>query len=494
MAQRDCGVIRTAPSNYRAFVFIGVIIGLLMLFPAHSTGVIAKITMFAIDKLGLAFILFSSLMLIISCIICVSKIGEIKLGGEQARTEFSTFSWLAMLFTAGMGSGLIFWGVAEPAVHYANLPSFASHYEDKLNTALSLTYFHWGFHAWSIYALAGLAVAWFGFNRGRGLTISASFGKHEQKSRFKLLDWLAIISIIFGVAGTFANSIALAETGLQHIFSEEVGSFGLRISLIIIIAGMFVSSSLLGLKKGIKRLSLFNTFLMLAMLLVVLVGLDPLNMLNTTVSSFIAYLKLMPSVSFSIEPASKQWSLDWSVIYIIWWVAWAPFVGTFIARISKGRTVRQFLIGAVCIPTLASVVWFSAFGGEALSQPMANEIVAAVNKDYTLGLFTFFEQLPFSQFLSLTAIILLLTFIVTSADSAIIVCCMLSGNEAEKTKIYWSILLVILSVSLIYTNDVNLNKQVAIAGAIPFTLVVLVQVFIMLKDMFYHNKKVKSEY
>ncbi len=493
MAQRDCSVIRTAPSNYRAFVLIGVTIGLLMLFPAYTTGAIAKITMFAIDKLGLAFILFASLMLIISCIICVSKIGKIKLGGEQVQPEFSTFSWLAMLFTAGMGSGLIFWGVAEPAVHFANLPNFANQYDDKLNAALSLTYFHWGFHAWSIYALAGLAVAWFGFNRGRSLTISASFGKQEQKSRFKLLDWVAIISIIFGVAGTFANSIALAETGLQHIFSEGVASFGLRISLIVIIAGMFVSSSLLGLKKGIKRLSIFNTFLMLSMLLVVFLGLDLFNILNTTASSFIAYLKLMPSVSFSIEPDSKQWSLDWSVIYIIWWVAWAPFVGTFIARISKGRTIRQFLIGAVCVPTFASVVWFSAFGGEALSQPMANEIVTAVNKDYTLGLFTFFEQLPFSQFLSVTAIILLLTFIVTSADSAIIVCCMLSGNEAEKTKIYWSILLVILSVSLIYTNDVNLNKQVAIAGAIPFTLVLLVQVFIMLKDMHYHNKKLRVQ-
>ncbi len=493
MAQRDCGVIRTAPSNYRAFLLIGVIIFLLMLFPTYTTGVIAKITMLAIDKLGLAFILFASLMLIISCIICVSKIGSIKLGGEQVETEFSTFSWLAMLFTAGMGSGLIFWGVAEPAVHYANLPNFANQYDDKLNTALSLTYFHWGFHAWSIYALAGLAVAWFGFNRGRNLSISASFGKQEHKSRFKVLDWIAIISIIFGVAGTFANSIALAETGFQHIFSEGVGSFGLRIGLIVIIAGMFVSSSLLGLKKGIKRLSVFNTFLMLSILLVVLFGLDLFNILNTTVSSFISYLKLMPSVSFSIEPESKQWSLDWSVIYIIWWVAWAPFVGTFIARISKGRTIRQFLLGAICIPTIASVIWFSAFGGEALSQPMANEIVAAVNKDYTMGLFTFFNQLPFSQFLSVAAIILLLTFIVTSADSAIIVCCMLSGNEAEKTKIYWSILLVILSVSLIYTNDVNLNKQVAIAGAIPFTLVLLAQVFIMLKDMHYHNKKIRVQ-
>ena len=472
------------------YLVVGVSISLLMLFPSYSISQLAKLTMWVVDAFGLGFILFASAMFAVSIAIGMSRVGKVKLGGKTAVKEFTTFSWIAMLFTAGMGSGLIFWGVAEPAFHFANQPAIAKGFGDSLNTSLSLTYFHWGFHAWSIYTLSGLAIAWFSFNRGRSLKISSSFTEDDNK--YKWLNWIAIVAIIFGVAGTVANSIALAETGLLNLFSGASSSFGLRLVVILALALCFTLSSALGLQKGIKRISLFNTLVMILLLGFVFIYLDPLNITKLMLSSFVRYIEMLPALSFTIEDASRQWSLDWSVIYIVWWVAWTPFVGTFIARISKGRTVREFLVASICVPTFASIFWFSSFGGEALTQNVAAHIVQLVGQDYTLGLFEFFKLLPASVFLSVVAILLLLTFVVTSADSAIIVCCILGDNESQSAKLVWALPFILLSAILVYINDVDLNKQVAIAGALPFTLIIVCQVFMMIKDMIQQRKKLAT--
>ncbi|WOT06740.1 BCCT family transporter [Shewanella youngdeokensis] len=470
-------------NNFKGIFIIAALMIVLMLFPTYSVNLIADFTQYAINTFGLGFILFSTAMVLISALIIISPIGKLVLGGQHAKPEFSLLSWLAMLFTAGMGSGLIFWGIAEPVFHFSNLPLTAADSTDALNKALGLTYFHWGFHAWSIYALAGLAIAWFSFNRGRSLQISSSFTA-QKSSPFRLLDWLAIIAIVFGVASTFANTIALVQTGLQQTISAEIGSISLRYGLILLIAVLFTGSSLLGLHRGIKWLSQFNTLLMLVLMTIVILLVDPVSTLNTVMSSVTSYVTILPQVSFSLSEQSRQWSIDWSVIYLVWWVAWAPFVGPFIARISKGRSIRQFLLCVILVPTIASIIWFSAFGGAALSLPFADDIVTAVNHDYTQGLFRFFDHLPMTQIFSVTAIILLITFIITSADSALLVCCMLGGNSNKTNKILWATLIVALSMSLLYINDVDLNKHVAIAGAVPFTLVLIAQVIAMCRDMF----------
>jgi glycine betaine transporter len=456
---------------------------LIVLFPEYSIRYIAQVTQYMIEQFGLGFILFSTAMVALTVVISLSPLGKQRLGGQTAAPEFGTFSWLAMLFTAGMGSGLIFWGIAEPAFHGSNLPAFAQGHGDNTDTALALTYFHWGIHAWAIYAIAGLSIAWFSYNRGRSLHISSSFTAKSGQSAWRLVDWMAIVAILFGLAGTFANTIALIQTGLEQTLSLSIGSVGFRYALLLLIAVLFTGSSILGLHKGVKRLSQFNAGLMVLLVLLVFVFLDPLAALQRMLSSTLSYVAILPEVSFSIAPASRDWSIGWSVIYIVWWIAWAPFVGPFIARISHGRTIRQFLCCAVLVPTLASIVWFSAFGGMALEQSFASEMIEIVNADYTQGLFFFFSQLPMGWLLSIAAIVLLVTFIITSADSALLVCGMLSGRENNPSKMLWATLLVTLSMALLYINDVDLNKQVAIAGALPFTLVMIVQVVALGRDM-----------
>lgn len=475
-------------ANLTGVLAVAIIVAIFLLFPQYSIHIIARFTRYSTDRFGLAIVLFSSLMVVLSLLVSLSPLGRLRLGGAEAKPEFGVFSWLAMLFTCGMGSGLIFWGVAEPVFHFANLPAFAAVQGGGADAALALTYFHWGVHAWSIYALAALAVGWFGFNRGRSLRISAAFTARQNHSAFRLMDWLAVLAIVFGVAGTFANAIALIQTGLEHTIAPDIGSVVFRYGTMLLIAILFTGSSVLGLHRGIKRLSQFNVVLMLALLAAVVLLVNPLNVLNRLFTSTISYLTVLPAVSFSIAQASRGWSLDWTVIYIVWWVAWTPFVAPFIARISHGRTVRQFLLSVIGIPTLASMVWFSAFGGMALEQSFADGAIQAVQNDYTQGLFYFFAQLsaggvPLGQTLTLLAVLLLITFLITSADSALLICTMLAGNGGNREKTLWAALLVALSMALMYINDVDLNKQVAIAGAIPFALVMSAQVAVVLKDM-----------
>lgn len=470
--------------NTIGMITIILVTGIFLLFPKYSIDMIAQFTQYSIEQFGLGIVLFASAMVILAVLISVSPLGALRLGGDKSTPEFGLFSWIAMLFTCGMGSGLIFWGIAEPVYHFAGLPEFAQNIgADTVDTALALTYFHWGIHAWSIYALAGLAIAWFSLNRGRSWHISATFTDKEDNSPWRLVDWLAVLAIIFGVAGTFANAVALIQTGVEQTVAPNIGSVAFRYGTILLVAVLFATSSILGLHKGIKYLSQFNMFLMLALLIVVICLINPLGVVERLLSSTATYITILPKVSFSIAEQSRSWSLGWTVIYIVWWVAWTPFVAPFIARISRGRSVRQFLLSVIVIPTLASMLWFSAFGGVALQQTFADGVISAVQGDYTQGLFYFFEQLPMGNILAIAAIILLVTFLITSADSAVLVCTMLAGNEGVKGKIIWSSLLVALSMALMYINDVDLNKQVAIAGAIPFALVIAVQVVVMLLDM-----------
>ncbi|WP_341501463.1 BCCT family transporter [Gallaecimonas sp. GXIMD4217] len=455
----------------------------MLIWPAELLALASGLSRFAITRFDLAFILVSSALLLLCLGLALSPLGRRRLGGEDALPEFGLASWLAMLFAAGMGSGLIFWGVAEPLYHYANPPAFAADAPSPKDTALALTYFHWGSHAWSIYAMAGLVMAWFAFNRGRVMNISASFTARRGASRYDLLDFMAVLAIVFGLAGTLANTIALVQTGLEQALDFAMGGVGFRLSLLVLIAAAFSLSSALGLGRGIKRLSQFNLAFVLLMLVLAVLWAGPLKVLARAAGSTLAYVQALPALSFSIDEASRQWSQGWSVIYLIWWIAWAPFVGPFIARISRGRTVRQFLLCTIFAPTLTSILWFSAFGGSALDAEALPQLVAAVNRDYTQGLFAFLELVPQGQLLALAAMALLITFVVTSADSAVYVTGMLTGNTGLRAKLAWSLILVAITAALVLKNDVDLNKEVAILGAIPFTLVLLAQVAMLLQSL-----------
>ncbi|NRD74978.1 BCCT family transporter [Shewanella sp. VB17] len=460
-----------------------------LLFPETAVTLAASVTDYVVKEYGLAFIIFPSLLVILSLIIVVTPFGKVRLGKKDEKPEFGFISWTAMLFTAGMGSGLIFWGVAEPIVHFAHPPFFvansplSSNVENAKDTALALTYFHWGMHAWGVYAISGLVMAWFAFNRSRSMTISASFTDKIKGSKFEVFDFLAVIAVIFGVAGTLANTIALVQSCLQAIVPWDIAGLMFRLGLLMIIALVFTVSSTLGLERGIKQMSLFNLLLVVAMLTAIVAIVDPFKVVRTALTSTASYLRLLPSISFSIDPQSRNWSEGWSIIYFVWWIAWAPFVGPFIARISRGRSVRQYLLCTLLIPTVMTIIWFSAFGGSVLEMNILNDVIAATDSDVTYGLFSFLASLPYGNILSYGAIVLLVTFVITSADSAIYVSGMLTGSPRLGAKLMWSLALVSITTALILKNDIDLNKQIAILGAVPFTLILMAQSCILIKEV-----------
>ena len=454
-----------------------------LFFPENSIAIASTITEKAVAQFGLIFIIISSVMTLLCFAIAISPWGSIKLGSEDSTPEFSFFSWTAMLFAAGMGSGLVFWGVAEPVSHFSNPPAFAAGAHAQKDMALTLTYFHWGIHAWSIYAIAGLAMAWFAFNKKRPLNISSSFTHKNKVGGYQILNYMAIIAVVFGVAGTLANSIALIQSGLIKTISEDLAGTGTRLIILIIIAAAFIASSMSGLHRGIKNLSQFNLILVLALLTTVLLMVEPSLVFHRIITSTWRYLQELPSLSFSIDPNSHQWSENWSIIYLIWWIAWAPFVGPFIGRISQGRTIRQFLLCAILIPTAASIIWFSTFAGSLFEMPALSGITNAVSQDFTQGLFSFFELLPMGSVLSIAALLLLATFVITSADSAVYIAGMLTGQTGLYARFGWSLILVAITTALLYQNNVKLNNQIAIIGAIPFAFVLCGQAFMLIKSL-----------
>ena len=477
--KKECQLLLSKSALSLGFCILASL--LFLVFPSQSVSLVSGFIDTSISKFDLVFLVITSLILILSLVIAITPYGKIRLGDDKP--EFSRFTWLAMLFAAGMGSGLIFWGVAEPVFHL-NAPT---NLDNSKSYALAITNFHWGLHAWAIYAISGLSIAWFAYKKGRGMSISASFTKHPS-GYFYIFDLFAVIAIIFGVAGTLANTISLIETGLQQSTSLNFSGINFRITMLVLITLAFVASSLTGLKKGIKYLSNFNILLAIFVLCFVMIAVNPINVFSYFVESTFEYIKALPKLSFVIESGNEKWSQGWTVIYLIWWIAWAPFVGLFIARISKGRSIREFILSVVLFPTIASILWFSTFGGGAFSLDNFALIQEGVNESYTNGLFLYFDQLPLSQLLSIASIVLLITFVITSADSAVYVTGLLTADDRNIAKLIWSLVLFAITLSLLYQNNVDLNKIVAIGGAVPFTFILVAQIIMLIKSLVSHKK------
>lgn len=449
-------------------------------FPDTSISYVSAMTHFATHEMGLAYVLFTSCLVLICVLLVCLPIGKSVIG-QQAEPDFSFASWICMLFAAGMGSGLVFWGVAEPLSHFAHSPDFAKDIVDPQARVLALTYYNWGVHAWSIYAIAAVVMGWFAFNKGRSMNVSASFDIHTPG--IKAFDIMAVIAILFGIAGTLANSIALVETGVGQLFPEHTLGQSFRVGILLVIAFGYTVSSVLGINKGIKYFSAFNISFMLLMLVCVMLFSAPLRVLSTMFDSVLTYIQLLPRIMFSIDEASKEWTAGWSITYFLWWIAWAPFVGPFIARISRGRSIRQIVVCTVFIPTMASILWFSSFTSGVFELSNFSALVAATSSDYTQGLFMFFAQMRWGEWLSLAAVVLLVTFVISSVDSAIYVIAILTKANTLKTKLVWSFILVTLAITLLFKNNPDLNKQIAIVGAVPFTLILALQVMAFLRSV-----------
>ncbi|RMH94925.1 BCCT family transporter [Lysobacter pythonis] len=416
--------------------------------------------------------------------LAVSKLGNLRIGGPDAEPEFSLGAWFAMLFSAGMGIGLVFWGVAEPLSHYAHPPEMLDGQSvESARAAMRYAFFHWGLHPWAIYALMGLAMAWFQFNRrARGLLsdlLEPLLGRWALAAPGKLVDVLAVAVTAIGVATTLGFGASQIGAGLHRVMGAPEG-FSTQLAVIGVAFVLYMISSATGLKRGIKWLSGFN-MAMAALLLALVIVLGPtafiFDILTTTLGS---YINQLPSMSLRMSPFSQNsWVGDWTIFYWAWWIAWAPFVGAFFARISYGRTVREFIVGVMLGPALVSFLWFSGFGGTALFQQMFGQVdlLPVLERGYQFVLFSVFEQLPLAALLSWCAIVLLLSFFVTSADSATLVLASMSSESAEdpplSRRMIWGVMQAAIAIALLAAGGLAALQAAVIVAALPFALLLV---------------------
>jgi glycine betaine transporter len=449
---------------------------------------------FLVPNFGWVFILASFGFLAFSLYLAFSRYGKVRLGGQDERPEFSTVSWVAMMFSAGMGIGLMFYGVAEPITHMGAPPTGAKpNSEAAAQTAMEYTYFHWAFHPWAIYAIMGMALAYFTFRRGMPNLISSAFypllGDRVNGPIGKTIDILAIFATLFGSATSLGLGALQINEGLAELFG--IGgreAVGLAIVVIAVLTAAFILSAISGVHRGIQWIANINMLLAVFLLVFVFILGPTVFILNTFVESLGGYLANLIPMSFRSGAFSDgEFVSGWTVFYWAWWISWTPFVGTFIARISRGRTIREFVFGVILAPSLVSFVWFAILGGSAINFQLAGtaDIAEAAATSQPAALFATLQQFPLFGLMAGIVIILVALFFVSGADAASMVMGMLSsrGNLNPKawTVIVWGVFtglaaaICLLAGSLQGSVDVAITalQSVAIASAAPFVLILI---------------------
>jgi glycine betaine transporter len=447
----------------------------------------------AFGALGWFFMAVVTFFLLLCIWLAMGRYGRVKLGRPEDEPEFSTLSWMAMLFSAGMGVGLLFWGVAEPVMHYASPPVGEGSTPDAARQAVVLASFHWGLHAWAVYAVGAIVLGYFGFRLGApylpGAPIRVAFKDRWVGPVAWLADFIGVVAVTAGVAGSLGMGIMQIQAGMNVMFGLPADSKLVSAGLMLVLVLAYMASASTGLDRGIKWLSNINIVIAICLLLFMLVAGPTSSLLNVFVTAVGDYTSSLVSLTMRLFPYRdlSGWTQSWTLTYFIWWIAWAPFVGVFVARISKGRTLREFVLGVLFAPTLFSILWFSVFGGIAIHEDMhgVGGIADLVHEDVTVALFAMLDLQPISLVLGLTSIVLIFVFLVTSADSATFVLGMLTSHGAQdppvRRKITWGIILGVMAVALLFTDNINALKAVVVGGAVPFTFILLIQVAALLK-------------
>lgn len=433
------------------------------------------------------YVLSVAFFIIFLVLISGSSLGDIRLGADSEQAQYPYLSWVAMLFAAGMGIGLMFFGVAEPMQHFAGPLHTLASQETKVKEAMMMSFLHWGFHAWAIYAIVGLALAYFGFRYKLPLTIRSSFYpllKHRINGFWgHLIDVIALCSTVLGISTTIGFGAMQLRAGLKAIGLTDSTSF---LSLVIIIFVMLLIatiSAISGVGKGVRRLSEINLGLAFGLMLFVFLAGDPIHLLAVFSDNFGYYLKNFVDLTFrtfSYEPENLPWFNGWTVLYWAWWVSWAPFVGLFIAKISRGRTIREFVLGVLLVPSVFIFLWFTIFGNTAIEMDIANGGFLSAQAGGAEGmLFSFFDHLPFGGFIaSVISVFIITLFFVTSADSGIFVINNIALQGADsKSKlqsIFWAVLLMAISCSLLFTDGLGALQTMTLIISLPFTIIIVI--------------------
>ncbi|WP_347862326.1 BCCT family transporter [Salimicrobium sp. PL1-032A] len=473
-----------------ALVVTTVVFG--ALFPDQFEGITGTIKSYVATTFGWYYLLLMSALVIVAISISISPWGKIRLGKDGEKPEFSLPTWTAMLFSAGMGIGLVFYGAAEPVFHYmSDAPTAETGSGKAFKEALVYSYYHWGIHIWAMYGVTALALAFFQFRKGEpGListTLKPLFGDKMNGPLGTLIDVLAVFATVFGVATSLGFGAVQINAGLSHLFGFEVG-FTSQFIIIVVVTFLFLISAWTGLSKGIKYLSNTNLVLSVTLLVLVLILGPTVLILNMFTETFGMYIQNFIEISFRTAPLesdNRGWLDSWTIFYWAWWISWAPFVGMFIARVSRGRTIRQFLTGVLTIPSLLISIWFAVFG--TTSGDLQNKGAELTQYATELVLFNMFDQLPVSLLLSLIAILLIGSFFITSADSATFVLGMQSMHgslvPANRVKIIWGVAQSSVALILLYVGGLQAIQNTIIAAALPFSFVMILMVISLFKAL-----------
>ncbi len=463
------------------------------LAPDHLAEITGSLQTSLLDTFGWLYMLTVSGVLLCALCLIFSRYGDIPLGPDGAKPEFNLLTWFAMLFCAGMGIGLVFWGVAEPTSHFHTPPTGEGGTTEAAQLALQYSFFHWGLHPWGIYTMVALALAYFQFRRGTpglfSLACQPVLGSHSTGPLGTAVDVIAVFATVFGVATSLGFGAVQISGGLSYVFGIP-NTLETQLTLIAIVTVLFMLSAQTGLHRGIKYLSNLNMILALS-LLGFLLFFGPTHFIMTVLPSTLGhYIKNLPTMSLNLAPFSNSsWIQDWTLFYWAWWIAWAPFVGTFIARISKGRTVREFVLGVLLVPSLFCAFWFTVFGGTGIFLELFQDVPmkAVMEKEgIEVLLFTVLQQYPMGTIMSLIAIFLIATFFITSADSATFVLGMLttkgSLNPPNHIKFTWGVIQSLSAAILLWSGGLKGLQTGAILAAFPFLFVIILLIISLLKS------------
>ena len=477
-------------------VIVAAIVGWGLAAPDNFSNFADRAFGWVIDNLGWAFVLGGTIFVAFVIVIAASNFGTIRLGTADERPEFKTTSWVAMMFAAGMGIGLMFYGAAEPLAMYND--GVPGHDEHEVGTAMAQTMFHWTLHPWAVYAIIGLAIAYSTFRLGRKQLLSSAFipliGEKAANGWLgKLIDAFAVFATIFGTACSLGLGALQISSGLEASGFVENPSNKLIIGIVAVLTLAFLLSAMSGVSKGIQWLS--NTNMVVAAILAIFVfvfgpTVAQLNMLPTAVGNYLQnFFEMAARTAESQDGEAGEFLSGWTIFYWAWWISWSPFVGTFLARISRGRTVREFCLGVMLVPAGLSTVWFAIFGGTAIKMEQAGESIAGGGSNEE-QLFNLLHSMPGGYVMGVFALILLGTFFITSADSASTV--MASMTQSGKTEAkpwlaaMWGLATAFVGLTLLISGGsdaLNSLQSVTIVAATPFLIILIVLMFAIVKDM-----------
>lgn len=482
------GVFWVALLICTGFVIYGAI------WPETLEAITQNITTFIAVNFGWYYLLLVLFILIVCIYLLFSRYASITLGEEGEDPEFSLKSWFAMLFSAGMGIGLVFWTTAEPISHaYTMTPLHKAGTQTAINEAMQFSFFHWGIHAWAVYGIVGLIFAYFSFHKGYPGLVSATlrplFGEKIMRGPLgQAIDVLAIIATVTGVAATLGFGALQINEGLNFLFKVP-SNFGVQVVIIIIATVLFTWSAWSGIDKGIKSLSNINMALAFVVLIALFCVGPTLSILNTFTNGLGDYIANFFKMSLRIPQSGGekfQWLQNWTIFYWAWWISWAPFVGIFIARVSRGRTIKEFILGVLFVPALVCFIFFAVFGTSAIY--LQQHGIADIAKYATeTATFATLEHYPLGFILSLVTLVVIMIFFVTSADSATYVLGMLSSkgdiNPTSFVKVSWGVILALFAMIMIYTGGTQSIQNLLIIAALPFSIVIILMIWSLFKSL-----------